>query len=210
VHPPLLEIDGVGHAFGERVVLRDVHLRVEAGASLALFGPNGAGKSTLLRAVAGLLRPLRGEVRIDGAAACGADAQVRRRVGYVGHRPLVWGGLSARENLVLYARLYGLADGAADAALATVGLVARAGDPARELSQGMRQRLGLARALLHGPDLLVLDEPHAALDSGGEELVDEILHASAGTRTVVLATHDRERGRALCSSTATLADGALE
>jgi heme exporter protein A len=209
VAPPLVEARGLGHAFGERVVLRDVELRVEPGSSLALFGPNGAGKSTLLRMLAGLLRPLKGQALLDGTAASEAPPALRRRVGYVGHRPLVWGGLSARENLRLYARLYGVSGEAVDAQLARVGLGGRGDDLARELSQGMRQRLGLARALLHEPDLLVLDEPASSLDDEGTSLVDELVRGSRGQVTVLLATHDRERGRALCQHAATLHDGGL-
>ena len=207
--PPGVEVRGVGHAFGDRVVLRDVQLEIAPGESLALFGANGAGKSTLLRAIAGLLRPLRGEVRICGTRAVDATPALRRRIGYVGHRPLVWDGLSCSENLRLYAALYGVRDEQARAALDRVGLAARANDPARALSQGMRQRLALARALLHEPGLLLLDEPHAGLDEQGSALLDEAIANAAGGATVVLATHDRERGRSLCAQTATLAAGAL-
>jgi heme exporter protein A len=207
VTAPGVAVRGVGHAYGERVVLRDLDLDVPAGSSLAVFGPNGAGKSTLLRIVAGLLRPLRGSATLDGARLADAGPELRRRVGYVGHRPLVWGGLTCAENLELYARLYGLSAGAGAAALARVGLAERAGDPARSLSQGMGQRLGLARALLHEPDLLVLDEPHASLDADGAALVDGVIEAARGRTTLVLATHDRERGRALCAQTATLERG---
>jgi heme exporter protein A len=206
---PRVEARGLGHAFGERVVLRGVDLRVEPGSSLAVFGPNGAGKSTLLRALAGLVRPLKGEALIDGTAASDAPPAVRRRVGYVSHRPLVWGGLSARENLLLYARLYGVPESAVDRQLSRVGLDRRAGDLARSFSQGMRQRLGIARALLHEPDLLVLDEPASSLDEEGAALIDALLREARGTATVLLATHDRERGRALCEHTATLREGAL-
>jgi heme exporter protein A len=209
VTPPLVEARGLGHAFGERVVLRGVELRVEPGTSLALFGPNGAGKSTLLRALAGLVRPLKGEALLDGTNASDAPPDLRRRVGYVGHRPLVWGGLTARENLRLYARLYGVPEDAADGELARVGLATRGDDLARELSQGMRQRLGLARALLHRPDLLVLDEPASSLDDEGTALVDTVVREARGSATVLLATHDHVRGRALCQGVATLRDGAL-
>jgi heme exporter protein A len=205
--PPAVATRGLGHAYGERVVLRDVEIDVPAGSSLALFGPNGAGKSTLLRIVAGLLRPLRGEATIDGAPVEATEPEVRRRVGYLGHRPLVWSGLSSRENLRLYAELYGAPPAAVDGALERVGLEERADDPARALSQGMRQRLALARALLHDPDLLVLDEPHASLDADGAALVDDLLRDARGRATVLIATHDRERGTALCAQTATLRRG---
>jgi heme exporter protein A len=209
VSPPLVEARGLGHAFGERVVLRGVDLRVEPGSSLAVFGPNGAGKSTLLRALCGLVRPLKGEALLDGTKASDAPPELRRRVGYVSHRSLVWGGLTARENLLLYARLYAVSEDLVEAQLERVGLLKRADDPARSFSQGMRQRLGIARALLHQPDLLVLDEPASSLDEEGTALIDQLLRDARGSATVLLATHDRERGRALCQSVATLRDGGL-
>jgi ABC-type multidrug transport system ATPase subunit len=161
----------------------------------------------MLRIVAGLLRPLRGTATLDGAPLADAPPALRARVGYVGHRPLVWGGLTCAENLALYARLYGVEQGEVAAALERVGLAERAGDPARALSQGMRQRLGLARALLHAPDLLVLDEPHSSLDAEGAGLVDALIEGARGRATVLMATHDRERGAALCAHTAVLERG---
>ncbi len=155
------------------------------------------------------MRPLKGEALLDGTNASDAPPALRRRVGYVGHRPLVWGGLTARENLLLYARLYGISEDAVAGQLARVGLAGRGDDLARELSQGMRQRLGLARALLHEPDLLVLDEPASSLDDEGTALVDAVVREASGSATVLLATHDHERGRALCQGVATLRDGGL-
>jgi heme exporter protein A len=209
VTPPRVELQRVSHAFGDRVVLRDVDLRLEPGASLALLGPNGSGKSTLLRLVAGLGRPTRGRVLVDGSVPSEAGPAGRRRVGYVAHRPLVWGGLTPAENLRLYAQLYGVGNGAVDAALDRVGLAGRRDDRTTELSQGLRQRLGIARALLHDPDLLLLDEPHASLDEESAAAVDRLIRDARGTRTLVLATHDRARGAALCSAAASLESGLL-
>ncbi len=207
--PPAVEVRGLGHAYGDRVVFRDLDLDVPPGTSLALFGANGAGKTTLLRALVGLLRPTVGSVQIGGAEAASPEPEVRRRIGYVGHRPLVWSGLTAVENVRLFSDLYGLAPAAADAALERVGLERRRDDLARDLSQGMRQRLSLARALVHGPDFLVLDEPHSGLDADGVALLDGVLDEARGQATVILATHDRERGAALCDATLTLAGGGL-
>ena len=206
---PVVELEGIEHDFGERPVLRGVELRIEPGASLALFGDNGAGKTTLLRIVAGLLRPSGGEARIGGVPALTAGPAIRRRIGFLSHRPLVWGGLTGEENLRLLCRLYGLADGATGAALAGVGLEAHARTRARDLSQGQRQRLGIARALLAEPDLLLLDEAHAGLDARGSELLDSLLDGLRGSATIVLATHDHDRGRRLCTSALTLAGGRL-
>jgi heme exporter protein A len=206
---PVVELQRLEHDFAERPVLRGVELRVEPGASLALFGENGAGKTTLLRIVAGLLRPSRGEARIEGVPALTAGPALRRRIGFLSHRPLVWGGLTAEENLRLVARLYGLDSDATDSALERVGLAASAGIRARDLSQGQRQRLGVARALVGIPDLLLLDEPHAGLDGAGSEMLDALLEELRGSATILLATHDHERGRRLCSTALTLVGGRL-
>jgi heme exporter protein A len=207
--PPVVELLRIEHDFGERRVLRGVELRVEPAASLALFGENGAGKTTLLRVVAGLLRPTRGEARLDDVPALAAGPALRRRIGFLSHRPLVWDGLTASENLVLAARLYGLADTEAHAALERVGLADLADMRARDLSQGQRQRLGVARSVVAGPDLLLLDEPHAGLDAAGSELLDGLIEGLRGSATILLATHDHERGRRLCGSALTLHDGRL-
>jgi heme exporter protein A len=206
---PVVELQRLEHDFAERPVLRGVELRVEPGASLALFGENGAGKTTLLRIVAGLLRPSRGEARIEGVPALTAGPALRRRIGFLSHRPLVWGGLTAGENLRLVARLYGLPCDATDRALERVGLGASAGVRARDLSQGQRQRLGVARALVGTPDLLLLDEPHAGLDGAGSEMLDALLEELRGSATILLATHDHDRGRRLCSTALTLVGGRL-
>jgi heme exporter protein A len=206
---PVVELQRLEHDFAERPVLRGVELRVEPGASLALFGENGAGKTTLLRIVAGLLRPSRGEARIEGVPALTAGPALRRRIGFLSHRPLVWGGLTAGENLRLVARLYGLPPEATVSALERVGLGASAGVRARDLSQGQRQRLGVARALVGTPDLLLLDEPHAGLDGAGSEMLDALLEELRGSATILLATHDHDRGRRLCSTALTLVGGRL-
>ena len=198
-----VETVALGHEFGSTVVLRELDLNVEQGSSLAVFGANGSGKSTLLRCLAGLLRPTVGSARLAGRPAHDLPAAERARIGYLSHRPLVWGGLTARENLRLCAALYGVvSDG--DRLLARVGLERRAEVLARSLSQGQRQRLAIARVLTPSPSLLLLDEPHAALDEDGVVLLDAILGELAGTVTLVLSTHERERGRALCATELTL------
>jgi heme ABC exporter ATP-binding subunit CcmA len=198
VTAPRLELRGVGHAYGGRVVLAGVEHALEPGRALALLGPNGSGKSTLLRCIAGLQRPRAGQVLVDGQESCELRPAERARVAYAGHRPLLWGGLSARENLVLSAGLYGLAAGAAERALAAADLTEAADRPAAALSQGQRQRLALARALLPEPSLLVLDEPHSGLDEASSARLDEVLAEMRGTVTLVLATHERGRAERLC------------
>jgi heme exporter protein A len=209
VAPPVVDLLGIEHDFGDFTILRGVELRVEPAASLALFGENGAGKTTLVRMIAGLLRPSRGEARIDGVPAIAAGPALRRRVGFLSHRPLVWGGLTAAENLELVGQLYGLPHDAAARGLERVGLADRANVRARDLSQGQRQRLGIARALAAEPDLLLLDEPHAGLDARSSALLDELIEGMRGNATIIMATHDHERGRRLCNTALTLHAGRL-
>jgi heme ABC exporter ATP-binding subunit CcmA len=179
-------------------VLSGVERVLEPGRALALLGPNGSGKSTLLRCIAGLLRPRAGSVLVDGRESCELPSAERARIAYAGHRPLLWGGLSARENLVLCAGLYGLAAERAERALESADLAEAAERPAASLSQGQRQRLALARALLPEPGLLVLDEPHSGLDEASGIRLDAQLTAARGQITIVLATHERMRAERLC------------
>ena len=195
---PRLELHGVGHAYGGRVVLADVDYALAPGRSLGVLGPNGSGKSTLLRCIAGLLRPRAGAVLVDGHESCELPPAERARIAYAGHRPLLWGGLSARENLVLCAGLYGLAAERVEAALAAADLAEQAARPAASLSQGQRQRLALARALLPSPALLVLDEPHSGLDEASVARLDALLQSAHGSVTLVLATHEHARAERLC------------
>jgi heme ABC exporter ATP-binding subunit CcmA len=177
--------------FGERPALAGVDLEVAAGETVLLTGPNGAGKTTLLRVLATVLRPSAGEVAVAGRALPAEARAARPLVGFAGHDPLVYPALTARENLDLYAALYGVDGAAVAGALARVGLEARAGDRTSELSRGMLQRLALARATLHRPRLLLLDEPTAGLDADGQAVLDALL-AEDG-RTVVIATHEPAR-----------------
>jgi heme ABC exporter ATP-binding subunit CcmA len=198
VTAPRVELRGVGHAYGGRVVLSGVDRVLEPGRALGLLGPNGSGKSTLLRCIAGLLRPRAGNVLVDGRESCELAPAERARVAYAGHRPLLWGGLSARENLLLCAGLYGLGPECANRALETADLAEAAERPAAALSQGQRQRLALARALLPAPSLLVLDEPHSGLDEESGVRLDALLAQARGEVTIVLATHERSRAERLC------------
>lgn len=196
-------IAGLGHAFGTRVVLMDVDIAVPANSTLALFGPNGSGKSTLLRCLVGLLRPTVGAVTIDGEQPHALRPAKRARVSYLGHRPHVWDGLSCRENLRFVAQLYSRPIDV-ESLLDRVELRRQGSTAAGVLSQGQRQRLGIARALATEPGLLVLDEPHAALDREGADLLDGILQDVRGRVTVILATHDHERGAAVADAVHTL------
>jgi heme exporter protein A len=196
---PAIELDGLRREFGDRVALQGVSLRVERGESLAVFGPNGSGKTTLLRILAGLLRPSAGRVSVLGCSLPKETYGLRGRVGYLGHEPLLYRDLSARENLRLAVALHSLNPEPADERitylLEAVGMERRADDRVAELSAGMRQRIDICRALLHSPDLLLLDEPDAHLDAGGRAAVEPLITAGDGPSRVIVS-HDRERATA--------------
>ena len=161
-----------------------------------MLGANGAGKTTLLRVLATLLRPHAGSAtRARRPTLPGESWQVRGRLGYLGHDPLLYRELSGRQNLEYHARLHGVPAGRVAEQLAAVGMERRADSPVRELSRGMVQRLAAARATLHDPELLLLDEPRAALDPGAGELLEPLIGRASG-RTRVLVSHDVERALA--------------
>lgn len=189
---PLVEARGLVRAFGATTVLRGVDLTLQPGDTLAVVGPNGAGKTTLLRLLAGLARPTRGTVHICGRALARDDAEARRPIGLVSHQSLLYDDLTVAENLRFHAQLHGLADpaGAAQRALAEVGLEDRAAELPRRLSRGLLQRATIARALLHGPRVVLLDEPFTGLDADAAARLRELLAARlpAGAGTIVV-TH---------------------
>jgi heme exporter protein A len=202
---PALEVVGVTRRFGHVRALRGVDFGLAVGESLAVFGPNGAGKTTLLRVVAGLLKPDSGEVRFGGERLVRGNAAHRRRVGLISHHSLLYDGLTAAENLVFYARLYGVADPRAAAlrALADVGLEGRAADQVGTFSRGMVQRLAIARALLHDPEVMLLDEPFSGLDQRAAAALRDLLgRLRAERRTMVLVTHNIDEGLELATHVA--------
>jgi len=190
-----LELRGLGRRYGERPALHDVTLDLGAGRTLVVFGPNGAGKTTLLRVLAGLLRPHAGDVRVLGARLPDEGWRARGRVGLLTHEPLLYRELSARENLRFHARLHGVAPGRVDETLEAVHLRVRADDPIAELSRGMVQRVAVARAILHDPALLLLDEPLANLDPAAAAVLEPLIGRSSG-RTRVVTSHDPAGGLA--------------
>jgi ABC-type multidrug transport system ATPase subunit len=192
---PAIELDGLTRRYGERVALRDVTLALPAGETLVVFGPNGAGKSTLLRVLATLLRPHAGTARVLGHALPGEGWAVRGRIGLLGHAPLVYRDLTGRENLAFHARLHDVALERVDVLLDQVGLTARAGDKVNTYSRGMVQRLAVCRAVLHEPELLLLDEPRANLDPAAAELVEPLVGRASGA-TRVVTSHDPAGGLA--------------
>jgi len=180
--------DGLVRRFGERAALAGVDLHLDAGEFVLVTGRNGAGKTTLLRILATVLRPTEGAVAVAGHALPRAAPAARPLIGYVAHGPLTYPGLTAHENLALYAALYGVPDEWVGPALERVGLGGRRREPVAGFSRGMSQRLALARAVLHRPSLILLDEPTAGLDSEGRGLLRDVL-AEPG-RTVIVSTHE--------------------
>jgi heme exporter protein A len=193
--PAAIELDGLTRRYGERVALADVTLAIPAGATLVVFGPNGAGKSTLLRVLATLLRPHAGAVRILGRGLPGEGWAVRGRIGLLSHEPLLYRDLSGRENLRFHARLHGVGPERVEALLEQVGLRVRADDRVHTYSRGMVQRLAVCRAVLHDPEVLLLDEPRANLDPAAADLVEPLIGAGSG-RTRVVTSHDPAGGLA--------------
>ncbi len=190
---PALECEGVVRRYGEREALSGVDLSLPAGSTLVVFGPNGAGKTTLLRVLATLLRPHAGVVSVLGSRLPDESWAVRGRVGLLAHEPLLYRELSAAENLRYHARLHGVGEGRVAELLDAVAMSARADEPLRTLSRGMVQRVAVARAVLHDPELLLLDEPYANLDPAAIELVAPLIGAGSG-RTRVVCSHDPAGG----------------
>ncbi len=203
-------VDGVWKFYGDYPALRDVRLEAEAGTCLALIGRNGAGKTTLLRTIAGFSKPGKGAIRIFGQEP--RETETRRHIGVIGHGIAVYDELSAYENLTLYGRLYGLPDPrrAALAWLEQTGLERVRDGLVREFSRGMRQRLAVARAFLHDPSVLLLDEPFTALDDRAIAVLQRLLReALANGKTVIMSTHQLREALELSSHVALLNRGAV-
>ena len=193
----MIEVRRLVKSFGPRAALSGVDLSVEAGESVTLVGPNGAGKTTLLRILATLARPTSGVVRIAGLDPAHSGAEIRRRIGFLSHRSLLYDDLTAVQNLRFYARLYDLDDSQdrAQDLLERVGLATRSHDLVRTFSRGMQQRLAVARAALHRPEVFLLDEPYSGLDPMAAQSLTALLVELMGEgRTILLTTHDLDRG----------------
>jgi heme exporter protein A len=201
-------VDGLWRYYGDYPALRDIRLEAGEGACLALIGRNGAGQTTLLRTIAGFARPGKGEVRIFGKPP--RDAQTRLRMGFIGHGISVYDELSALENLVLYGKLYDLANPKRSALewLERTGLERVKDGLVREFSRGMRQRLAVARAFLHNPSVLLLDEPFTALDDKAIAVLQGLLRDGlASGKTIIMSTHQLREALELASHVALLVRG---
>lgn len=198
--------------FGLKNILRGLDFNVQAGEFVALLGPNGAGKTTFLRILASLSRPSLGQVNVAGHKLPDQAAAVRRRLGVVSHMPLLYGDLTAEENLQFYGRMYNLQnlESRIDDVLDMVGLLARRRDLVRTFSRGMQQRLAIGRAVLHDPDVMLFDEPYTGLDQDASEMLDAVLkNVAAAGRTVVMTSHDLARAEDLATRFDVLSRGVI-
>jgi len=205
----LIEVRDLKVAYGRTLALDGVDLTLDEGVA-GLFGPNGSGKSTLLRVLAGLLRPSSGTVRAFGSSVSMKDESLRGRIGYVGHRGGLYGRLTVMENLEMFARLHGVNQTRAEVVTEQLGLDARRDTPVMSLSAGYRRRAAVARALLHEPELLLLDEPYANLDDEAADLVSAAVVAwRRPGRVAVIATHGAKKVKAYADAGLILQHGHL-
>lgn len=196
----MIEVKKLVKRFGLKNVLRGVDFNAEAGEFVVLLGPNGAGKTTFLRILASLSRPSMGQVKVAGFLLPSQSAAVRQRLGVVSHMPLLYGDLTAEENLQFYGRMYNIPalEARIGAVLELIGLTSRRRDMVRTFSRGMQQRLAIGRAVLHDPDVMLFDEPYTGLDQDASEMLDDVLkNVAAAGRTVVMTSHDLARAEEL-------------
>jgi heme exporter protein A len=208
----MIELRQVVKTFGSRTVLRGLNLTINQGDFVTLLGANGAGKTTLLHLVAGLSKPTLGDVLINGYPMAQASSELRRFIGLVSHKTLLYDDLSAEQNLRFYARMYDLPQAAAriEEVLTQVRLWSRRSDPVRTYSRGMQQRLAIARAILHNPPILLLDEPDTGLDQHSATMLTDLLTAvGLHQRTILMTTHNLERGLSLGNRMVILTKGKI-
>lgn len=208
----MIEVRNLVKAFGVMPVLRGLNFRVAAGEFVAVVGPNGAGKTTLLRILASLTRPTMGEVTLAGYQLPAQAGAARKIVGVVSHQPMLYGDLTADQNLRFFGSMYGVADLGDRIAevLSIVGLRARRNDLVRKYSRGMQQRLAIGRGILHRPELLLFDEPHTGLDPDAADMLDNLLEkVTREGRTVVMTSHDLTRTAKLASRVDILSGGKI-
>lgn len=208
----MIEIRKLVKTFGRRVVLRGVDLTINQGEFVTLMGANGAGKTTLMHMVASLSKPTAGQIFINGYRLSDSASQLRRFIGLVSHKTLLYDDLTADQNLRFYARMYDVPDASAriETVLKQVGLWGRQHDPVRTYSRGMQQRLAIARAILHNPPILLLDEPDTGLDQHASDMLGKLLSAvGVSQRTILMTTHNLERGLSLGDRVVILAKGKI-
>jgi len=204
----IVSVSGVSKRFGAHVGVEDVSFTVADGERVVVFGANGAGKTTLIRMLASLSRPTDGHIEIGAERLGDGNAAIRSRIGVVTHETMLYEELTARENLRFHARLHGVDPAVCEDLLGTVGLADRGGERVSGFSHGMGKRVSLARALVHDPDVLLLDEPYTGLDQSSLDRVESVLD-DLGDRAVLAATHDLERGVRLADRILFMNDGRL-
>lgn len=208
----MIEVKGLTKCFGYKKALNRINLLIMRGECLAIFGPNGAGKTTLIQILSSLMRPTSGQVLICGYDVQREGEEVRKRIGVISHQTFLYDKLTAFENLEFYGRMYNVKESGKriEEVLERVGLRDHKSDQVQTLSRGMRQRLSLARAILHEPSILLLDEPYAGLDQSGMETFKGILEdfiESSGT--TIMTSHDLERALEVCSRVAIMSFGVV-
>ena len=212
VDGPAIRVESLYKGFGGPPVLRGLALEVAWGGALVIFGANGSGKTTLLRLLATRYRPDRGFIWLAGLETRRSAASIRRLIGVVGHQPMLYQNMTCEENLTFFGRMYGLENvgGRVDGVLAQMGLDARRRQRVRILSHGMQKRLAMARAVLHDPPILLMDEPESGLDQGALERMESLMEMDSGRRrTVVVATHNVEWGLGWGERVAVLRSGRI-
>jgi heme exporter protein A len=204
-----LRLKDVSKTFGNRHAVDHMDFDLPRGAFLSIFGPNGAGKTTLLRMLSTLSRPSAGSIELLGIDIKEHPDQARRHIGFISHQSMLYGDLSAEENLMIAARLYGVVHPEQRVAdmLDAVELSHRRLDLARTFSRGMTQRLSIARALINDPDIVFLDEPYSGLDPHAVEVFDELIASVRADRTFVMVSHDLDKGLAACTHALVMARG---
>jgi heme exporter protein A len=208
----MIVVNNLVKRFGVKTVLRGLNFEVQAGEFVALLGPNGSGKTTLMRILSSLTRPTSGRINVAGHTLPGQSSEVRNSLGVVSHQPLLYGDLTAEENLLFFGRMYGVGGlkKRIDQVLELVGLLARRRDLVRTYSRGMQQRLAIGRAILHDPQVLLFDEPHTGLDQGACAMLDSLLQEVAGQgRTILMTSHDLSRVESLASRFDVLSRGMI-
>ena len=207
----IISIKKISKIFGNNVVLRNINLEIKKGEFLTIFGPNGAGKTTLIKIMSTLVNPTTGKVVIDGIDIKENPIEIRKRIGMISHEAYLYPDLTAVENLRFFGRMYGVEDleRRTDDLLKQVGLTHRKNDRVRTFSRGMKQRLSIARALIHNPSILFLDEPYTGLDQHATGMFDRILSINAKNKTRVLISHNIEQGVSMCDKAVILNHGKI-
>lgn len=208
----ILRAEGIVKQFGSKRALDGVSFEISKGDFLSLFGPNGAGKTTLLKTIATIVQPTAGHLYFDGESVTDRSIFLRAQIGFVSHNYLLYDDLTARENLVFFGRMYGVVDldDRIDFLLDRVGLTGRQHDLVRTFSRGMIQRLSIARAILHDPEILLFDEPYTGLDIQATKVLDDLLEElKKGRHTFIMTSHDIDKGFEHATRVAILARGRI-